>query len=332
MSWVTGRRCAEVVFACAALAACSGVQSVFDPYGPQAREIASMGTMLIAGAAIIFIAVVVLALAAIFAPRPIPWLADRRFVVGAGVVFPLIVLSALLIYTLIATAVMLRHDNAEHLRIEVTGEQWWWRVRYMNADGALEFETANELHLPLGRSIELQLKTADVIHSFWLPRLAGKLDMVPGRVNTMRIKADQVGVMRGQCAEFCGGPHAQMAFYALAKTPDDFESWRSSEAAIAIAPAAANAVLGQKLFLERGCGICHTVRGTEATGTRGPDLTHVGRRMSLAAGILPNNTGSIAGWIAHSQKIKPGNLMPSFAQSFTGDELTAVAEYLEGLK
>jgi len=170
--------------------------------------------------------------------------------------------------------------------------------------------------------VELSLVSADVIHSFWVPSLAGKVDLLPGRSTRLHLTADRPGVYRGQCAEYCGGPHAKMAFHVIAETPEGFEAWRKNQRR----PAAA----GNALFAAR-CATCHTVRGTSAAGTLGPDLTHVGSRMSLGAGTLPNNEGTLAGWIASSQHIKPGNLMPSF-KDLTGEELRALAIYLEALK
>ena len=208
------------------------------------------------------------------------------------------------------------------LRIEVTGEQWWWRVRYLDAQGAPDFETANEIRIPAGRPVLLELKSADVIHSFWVPSLAGKLDMVPGRTNRLRLLASRPGEYRGQCAEYCGGPHAFMALFVVAEEAAQFERWAEGQRKPA---AAANA-----LFTAH-CGSCHTVRGTQAAGALGPDLTHVGSRLSIGAGLLPNNAGALAGWIASSQHLKPGNLMPSF-RHFSGEELRAMASYLQTLK
>jgi cytochrome c oxidase subunit 2 len=196
------------------------------------------------------------------------------------------------------------------------GEQWWWRVRYAG------FETANEIRVPVGRPVVLELKSADVIHSFWVPVLAGKLDMIPGRTNVLRVRADRAGEFRGQCAEYCGGPHAFMALYVVALEEKSFEKWAESQRQ--------PSDKANPLFVSR-CGACHTVRGTAAAGTRGPDLTHIGSRLSIGAGLLPNNTGALAAWIASSQHLKPGNLMPSF-EDFSGQELRELAAYLEGLK
>jgi cytochrome c oxidase subunit 2 len=235
--------------------------------------------------------------------------------VGGGIVFPFVTLFALLVYTLVRASDM-HGEDAQALRIEVVGEQWWWRVRYPG------FETANEIRVPVGRPVELVLTSADVIHSFWVPSLAGKLDMIPGRETRLRVRAGKAGEVRGQCAEYCGGPHALMALYVIALEPEEFLEWTEGQKKTANQQ--------NPLFLSR-CGACHTVRGTAAAGKRGPDLTHVGSRVSLAAGLLPNNRGALAAWIASSQHLKPGNLMPSF-EGFSGPELQALATYLEGLK
>jgi cytochrome c oxidase subunit II len=184
------------------------------------------------------------------------------------------------------------------------------------------FETANEIRIPVGRPVELILRSADVLHSFWVPVLAGKLDMVPGKENRLRVRADRAGQFRGQCAEYCGGPHAQMALYVVALPESEFEAWADRQKA----PSRDE----NRLFLAH-CAACHTVRGTPAAGVLGPDLTHVGSRLSIGAGILPNNAGTIGGWIASSQHIKPGNLMPSF-EHFSGEELRALSRYVESLK
>jgi cytochrome c oxidase subunit 2 len=177
------------------------------------------------------------------------------------------------------------------LRVTVTGHQWWWRVVYESPDGT-RFESANEVRIPTGRGTAIDLVGADVIHSFWVPNLAGKVDMIPGRTNTLTLQADRAGISRGQCAEYCGGAHALMAFNVVAMEPDDFETWLAAEAAPARTPETPGEEEGLALFLSHGCGACHAIRGTEADGTIGPDLTHVGSRTSLAAGILRNDVES----------------------------------------
>jgi cytochrome c oxidase subunit II len=230
-----------------------------------------------------------------------------------------VVLSGLLAYILTATP---GAAEDKPLKIEVVGEQWWWRVRYLDDAGKADFVTANELRIPVGRTVELSLASADVIHSFWVPSLAGKVDMLPGRTNRLRLAAERAGVFRGQCAEYCGGPHALMALHVVAETAEGFELWRQAQRR----PAASH----NALFNAR-CAVCHTVRGTPAAGTHGPDLTHVGSRMFIGAGLLPTNAGALAGWIASSQHLKPGNLMPEF-KDLRAEELRALGAYLESLK
>ncbi|HET9664956.1 MAG TPA: cytochrome c oxidase subunit II [Burkholderiales bacterium] len=308
-----------------------GMQSALNPQGAHANVVAEITWVLIIGGFAIFAIVAAVAAYALFARRENAMrLQAGPLIVGGGIVFPLVVLSALLVYTVVRAGSLGLDSGETALRIEVTGEQWWWRVRYLDEEGKLDFETANEIRIPAGRTVELPLRSADVIHSFWVPALAGKLDMVPGRTNRLRIAAENPGRYRGQCAEYCGGPHAFMAFLVIAEPPERYAEWAARERAPAVAPARDATMQGEKLFVTH-CAACHTIRGTPASGTRGPDLTHIGSRLTLAAGVLPNNAGTLAGWIASSQHLKPGNLMPSF-QHFHGDELQALARYLEALK
>ncbi|HXV31258.1 MAG TPA: c-type cytochrome, partial [Sinorhizobium sp.] len=216
------------------------------------------------------------------------------------------------------------------LRIEVTGEMWWWRVTYVDEAGR-RIESANEIRLPVGRPVEVELTSADVIHSFWVPRLAGKLDMIPGRTNSLTLHVTKPGISRGQCAEYCGGPHALMSFHVIAMPEDQFAAWLDREAGNARLPAGADEAAGQALFLSSGCVACHSVRGTEARGTIGPDLTHVGARHSLAAAALENDAASFARWIRDGQHVKPENLMPPF-EIFSEGELIQLASYLDQLR
>jgi cytochrome c oxidase subunit 2 len=224
-----------------------------------------------------------------------------------------------------------RHAEDPAVTIEVVAEQWWWRVRYLDARGRRTFETANEIRIPVGRPVELRLATADVIHSFWVPSLAGKLDMIPGRVNTMWVEAEQAGTFRGQCAEYCGGAHALMAFHVVAEPEAVFAAWRARQERPAPAPAKPDAQRGRELFVTQGCGLCHHVAGTPAAGSFGPDLSHVGGRLYVVSGLLPNHRGSLAAWIASAQHLKPENRMPSY-RNLPGDDLRALAAWLEGLE
>ncbi len=213
------------------------------------------------------------------------------------------------------------------VRLEITGHQWWWEVRYLNDEPSQQFQTANEIHIPVGKVVEITLRTADVIHSFWVPALAGKTDQIPGQENHTWIDAKRPGIYRGQCGEYCGQQHAHMAFEVVASAPDDFERWRTQQLQPARSNIAAGA--GQDLFITH-CGICHTVRGTAAAGILGPDLTHVMSRRMIAAATLPNNPGSLGAWIADPQHIKPGNYMPRL--DLSGPQLALVLQYVKSLK
>jgi len=256
-----------------------------------------------------------------------------RWMIGAGVVFPAVVLTALLLVTLPTLGALTpgRAPGAdEAATIEVTGRQWWWEVRYLDAEPSRIAITANELHVPVGRRVRVLLRTDDVIHSFWVPGLHGKLDMIPGRTNVMWLQADSAGVYRGQCAEFCGVQHAKMAFVVVAEPPAEFERWLARQREPAVLPTTAEGVRAQEAFLRSGCVVCHAVRGTPARGTVGPDLTHLASRRTLAAGELPLNLGNLHGWIADPQALKPGSHMPALPMS--AEELQLIAGYLAGLR
>jgi cytochrome c oxidase subunit 2 len=248
-----------------------------------------------------------------------------------GVAFPVVVLTALLVWGLTLTRSLSEPPQPGELRMRVTGEMWWWRVAYLGENGAPTVIDANELHIPTGETVTIELESADVIHSFWVPRLSGKLDMIPGRHNVIRIQADEPGVYAGQCAEYCGGPHALMGFVVVAHPPAEFARWMAAHRSPAPPPTTAEARRGAALFMSVGCAACHRIAGTRANGLAGPDLTHVGSRRTLGAGILPNNMGTMTGWIGNSQAIKPGNRMPPFTV-LSGDELRALAAYLETRK
>lgn len=313
------------------LGGCSVLPVALDPQGSNASQTTQIAWVLFWGGAAIFLAVMLLAACAVcLPPARRAWLGKPAFVIGAGIVFPLVTLSALLVYTFKVSGELAGARATAPLRIQVVGEMWWWRVRYLDAGGGVLLSTANELHIPVGRAIELRLQTADVLHSFWVPQLAGKLDLIPGRTNVLRIQADRAGVYRGQCAEFCGAQHAKMAFHVVAQAPPDFDAWLAAQQLPAAVLATPLLARGAALFSSH-CATCHTVRGSSAAGLLGPDLTHVGSRIAIAAGSLPNNAGTLAGWIAASQHLKPGNKMPSFDR-FTGAELSALAGYVESLQ
>ena len=308
-----------------------GIQSALHPHGPHADAIATLAWVLIGAAAVILLVVLLLAAYALWGPPGRrAWAANPRFIVAGGIVFPAVTLSALLVYTFVVERSLIARAQPPAARITVIGYQWWWRVHYLDAQGAVDFVTANEIRIPAGQPVELTLESADVIHSFGVPNLAGKLDMIPGRTTRMTLEAHRPGTFRGQCVEYCGGPHAKMAFYVIAEEPEAFERWRASQRSPARAPVDAPTERGHALFMGH-CTACHAVRGTTAAGLLGPDLTHLASRASLAAGILPMNRAALAGWVSGSQAIKPGNLMPSM-NIFSGEDLQALAAYLESLR
>jgi cytochrome c oxidase subunit 2 len=313
------------------LAGCSGPQSALDPAGRGAERIADLFWWMTAGAIVIWLAVIGLAFYAI---RVRPEAHSRRqtnlLIIGGGAVIPTVVLAGLLVYGLALMPGLLTPAPEGSLKIEVTGEQWWWRVRYLPPGGEA-VDLANEIRLPVGERVEFHLESPDVIHSFWIPALGGKIDMIPGRRTRLTLEPTRTGVFRGACAEYCGTSHALMSFSVMVLEREDFARWLARQAEPAQEPTAPLATDGQALFLANGCGACHTVRGTPADGVVGPDLTHVGSRLSLGAGILPNEPEAFLRWIAHTEEVKPGVLMPTFGM-LPLEDLRALAAYLDGLE
>ncbi len=322
------------LFACMAvilLAGCSSMQSALHPTGAEAGRIATLFWIMTIGGTLIMVLVIAAAALAIYGGRLRASLSSERFVVVMGLAFPVVVLTALLIYGFaLMRAGEPQQTTPGDLRVEIAGELWWWRVTYVTADGR-RVSSANELHLPVGKPVEIALTSTNVIHSFWAPQLAGKLDMIPGRTNTLTVTATEEGISRGQCAEYCGGAHALMAFHLVAQAPEEFGAWLEAEANVAAEPQTDMASEGQTLFAQSGCGACHAVRGTRARGTIGPDLTHVGSRHSLAAATLPNTAQAFARWIDDNQHIKPDNKMPDY-EILSERQIEALAVYLEGLQ
>lgn len=315
-----------------AVAGCGGNQSALNPRSDPAAELAQLSWILFAlGAFVFLIVIAAIALACVGTQAVRSALASHGMVVSGGIIFPVAVLTALLIYGVWLTGgSQARLKEAGSLRIKIVGEQWWWRINYEDREGQ-SIASANELRIPVGRPALLELTSADVIHSFWIPNLAGKLDMMPGRITRLRLEANASGIFRGQCAEYCGGPHALMAFEVVAMPQEEFDAWLASQATPASEPSTAEAQRGRELFMASGCGGCHAVRGTAATGTIGPDLTHLGSRRSVGIDTNRSSAEAIAHFIRDGQHIKPGNLMPPY-RIFTTDELSALSIYLSGLK
>jgi cytochrome c oxidase subunit 2 len=249
-----------------------------------------------------------------------------KMIVAGGIIAPAVILLTVYGFTLSTLRALSMPAIAEELSIHVVGHQWWWEVRYPHQ----QFETANELHIPVGYPVEIILTSEDVIHSFWAPNLHGKLDLVPGSTNTFWIQADEAGEYWGECAEFCGVQHANMRFVIVAEPLEEFAAWLARQQQPAAEPEEPLAQEGQQVFLSSTCVQCHTIRGTHATGDLGPDLTHLAGRTMLAAGTIANNRGNLGGWIIDPQHIKPGNLMPS--TNLTGYDLQALLAYLATLE
>jgi cytochrome c oxidase subunit 2 len=313
-----------------ALGGCSGIQSALDPAGDEAASVARLFWVMAAAGTLIWAAVVgTLVYATRRRRRVYSEHAAGLLVLWGGALVPALLLALLLGHALwLMPNIRPWSEPAERagLRIEVNGEQFWWRVRYHLADGP-PVDSANEVRLPVGERVEFTLTSSDVIHSFWIPVLGGKMDMIPGRANRLTLKAAKAGTYRGPCTEFCGTSHALMAFSVVVMEPDDFRAWLADQAETSPGVEAS----GQDVFIASGCPACHTVAGTEAVGTVGPDLSHLGSRETLAAGILPVSTETIASFISDPDVIKPGSQMPPFRMLPEAD-IAAIAAWLEGLE
>ena len=307
------------------LAACSGAQSALDPAGRSAERIASLFWWMVAGSAVIWLAVVAGIVYALRTRRHHTERSAGILIVGAGLIAPTVILTILLVFGLALLPDLLASPRGA-LRIHVSGEQYWWRVRYLLPSGE-QFELANEIRIPVGDPVEILLESPDVIHAFWIPPLAGKVDMIPGRVNRLTLEPKRTGVFRGVCAEFCGTSHALMAFDAVVLERDAFRVWLAQQRR----PAAMRQSRGLELFLANGCDACHVIRGTPAAGVIGPDLTHVGSRLRLGAGTLKNDHDALSQWLVDTDRVKPGVLMPAY-RMLPPQDIHAIAEYLEALQ
>jgi cytochrome c oxidase subunit 2 len=307
-------------------------QSTLEPAGRDAERIAELFWWMAAGGVLIWLAVIALA---VYILHYKPGTASsegaaRSLILGGGVIAPTVVLTVLLVFGLSLLPRVLALPADGGLVIAVTGEQWWWRVRYMLPDGAT-IELANELRLPVGRRIEVRLASPDVVHAFWVPALAGKMDAIPGRINRIALEPTRTGIFRGTCAEYCGASHSHMAFHVVVTEPGEFDDWLQRQAQPAAAPVDAWRQRGRDTFAANGCGACHAIRGTTADGVTAPDLTHVGSRVSLAAGTLANDRGGFFRWIFDAHRYKPDARMPAFGM-LPPDDLLALADYMDSLQ
>jgi cytochrome c oxidase subunit 2 len=335
------------VVAVCLLSACSGQQSALDVRGPAAARIADLWWLMLGVATAVYLVVVALLILLLLrrrrgeaAPEASgtpgmpgvpggPDAAERRgvvWVVVGGAVLPALVLTVVFAVTL-RTMSALRVPARTDLTIQVAGRQFWWEVTYPDGGAVV---TANEIHIPTGRRVRLELTSPDVIHSLWVPTLQGKTDHVPGKTTVMWLQADRPGVSRGQCAEYCGIQHTHMALLVVAQPPAEFESWLAAQRRPAVAPTDSLGRQGRDVFIALGCAYCHAVRGERTVGLLGPDLTHFASRRTIAAATLPNTRENLAAWVVDPQRVKPGSKMP--ATPLAPEQLNALLSYLESLR
>ena len=307
------------------------VQSALSPAGPQAALLEMLWWFIFWIACGVFVLVAAALAGAVLrrkpAPTPDPVLA--RYV-GMGVGLTVVILFVWLVASVRAGRAMSTPQMDRAVTINLTGRQWWWQVEYVDSLPANRFLTANEIHVPVGRPIVVNVTSRDVIHSFWVPALHGKRDLIPGQTTSIWFSADRPGEYRGQCAEFCGYQHAHMGIRVRAESAAEFQKWLSGQRSSAVEPGTELAQRGRDALLGRSCVQCHTIRGTSAGAAFGPDLTHVGSRATIGADTLPNTQEHLRQWIANPQRFKPGSKMPP--QQIDESELTAIAAYLGQLR
>jgi cytochrome c oxidase subunit 2 len=321
---------------------CAPFQNALRPAGVQAEHVYTLWQIMLWTCTAVFAAVVAAFLIALWrAPRATestpPDIAKvnerepgptRAVVIGG--VLSVIGLLGLLVASVMTDRALAGLPLENGIVVQVSAQQWWWQLTYDSNDPSKTFESANELHVPVGKPVMVKLQSPDVIHSFWVPNLAPKKDLIPGRTMTLQFRADEAGTYRGQCAEFCGYQHAKMAFLVIAEEPQQYEAWAKAQREPGRAPQTETEKRGQQVFLTAPCVMCHTIQGTSANAKAGPDLTHVASRRTLAAGTIPNTRGHLAGWIADPQHVKPGVNMPAI--TLPPDDLQALVTYLESLK
>lgn len=333
----------------ALLAGCRSVQSTFNAHGPAAHRIAGLSWFMTVLFLIVTVAMWALFGFAFYRRRgsldehePITAGGGEIWIAIGGFAVPLLVLSTLFvlglgllrdfpIHGMHGSAMRTAMARTMKPEIRITGHQWWWEIEYLNDDRSKEFTTANELHLPTGRPVNIEMETDDVMHSFWVPALHGKVDLIPGQPNYIRLIASEPGEYKGQCAEFCGAEHSKMRILAIAQAPDAYQDWLDQQRKPGVEPTTDQAKAGEQLFLSGPCSMCHQVRGTVAGGRVAPDLTHIGSRQMIAANVYPNNPAYLEAWITHAQSLKPGAQMPNLTE-FSGEDLTDIVAYLRQLQ
>jgi cytochrome c oxidase subunit II len=320
------RRRITVLSVALVLTGCAGAPSALDPHSPQARHISGLWWLMFVLATTVYLIVGGLVVFTLLRRRrrPVSERMTSRLNLIGGILIPVVILGVVAVFTVRTTNSLVSSPGTVDVR--VAGEQWWWRVTYPE----LGVTTANEIHVPVGESVTVTLTSDNVIHSFWLAQLAGKTDLIPGQVNHLTFTAEEAGTYRGQCAEFCGIEHARMAFVVVADEPSVFDRWVDAQRRIPPSPNEPLASRGQRVFVNGSCAGCHTVAGTSATGTLGPDLSHISSRIGLAAETLSNTPADMTRWLSSTQQVKPGALMPQI--DLSADELRALVAYLETLQ
>jgi len=313
-------------------------QSVLSPAGVQASSIHALWVLMLSVCTVVFVAVLTALLIAVLrgnhrrSDQPSASPAERTLTkyVGVAVGLTVVTLIALLVASVWAgrSVASLRAESA--LSIDVAGHQWWWEIQYEDAVASRRVMSANEIHIPTNRPVVLKVTSRDVIHSFWVPNLQGKRDLIPGYTTALWLQASRSGVFRGQCAEFCGMQHAHMAFDVVAESEEEFTRWLDAMRQPGRDPPDATARKGRDVFMQTRCAVCHTIRGSDAAGQTAPDLTHIASRRTLGAGSLPNTPDNLAIWIRDPQRVKPGNQMPP--NLLADDDLHALVAYLETLR
>jgi cytochrome c oxidase subunit 2 len=306
--------------------------SIFDASSPQAKKIAGLDYGFIIAALAVLILVVGLTLFITIKYRskkgdsePKQTAGNRKLEVMM-VGFPLILVIGFFFWSLNIMSAILPDRGKHQPDVIITGHQWWWQATYPGTT----INTANEIHLPVGKKILMQLEAADVIHDWWVPSLGGKMDMIPGMHNYLWVTIDKPGIYEGACSEFCGQQHAWMRIRVVAQTPADYEIWLKAHASNSLKPTDSLAKLGSALFMNASCGSCHNIRGTSANGMQGPDLTHFGSRQTMLTGMMDNTPENINKWLTDPQKVKPGAHMPRFI--FGPDSIRAITAYLKRLQ
>lgn len=337
----TSRRIFQCLLALC-FSSCGGIQNAINPAGPQAENLSRLWWLMFIVCSVVFVLVMIALLLALRKRVPesdtTPVLEPpaeqerrKRNVVLSAISVTVIILFVFLIASFSAGRSMTAElANKNGLSIELSGHQWWWEVRYNDVDASNIFTTANEIHIPVGVPVVFSLRSTDVIHSFWVPNLSGKKDLIPGKINTIWLQADKPGVYRGQCAEYCGLQHAKMALWVVAEPQEQFNAWRQNQTQTSIPPMSDSQKRGQQVFLSATCVMCHAINGTPAGSNIGPNLTHVASRNMIGAATMTNTREHLAQWIKDSQQFKPGNRMPQ--HNLAEADLQALLDYLQSLK